>query len=64
MCWPACRWVGLDEYVLVEVMRAARRLTAWAESLELAAIADLDRRRPAGRPVRGVDGGDGPCPVR
>ncbi|MGH3390762.1 MAG: DUF222 domain-containing protein, partial [Actinomadura sp.] len=35
----------LDEYALVEAMRAARRLTAWAESVELAAIAELDRRR-------------------
>ncbi|MGH3391592.1 MAG: DUF222 domain-containing protein [Actinomadura sp.] len=36
---------GLDEYALVEVMRAARRLSAWAESLEFAAIGELDRRR-------------------
>ncbi|MGH3389698.1 MAG: DUF222 domain-containing protein [Actinomadura sp.] len=28
-------------------MRAARRLTAWAESVELAAIGELDRRRDA-----------------
>ncbi|WP_344397520.1 HNH endonuclease signature motif containing protein [Actinomadura alba] len=28
-------------------MRAARRLTSWAESLELSAIAELDRRRQA-----------------
>ncbi|MGH3742241.1 MAG: DUF222 domain-containing protein, partial [Micromonosporaceae bacterium] len=36
---------GLDEHALIEAMRAARRLTAWAESLEFAAIAELDRRR-------------------
>jgi Domain of unknown function (DUF222) len=35
----------LDDFGLVEVMRAARRLTAWAESVELASIAELDRRR-------------------
>ncbi|WP_344395903.1 HNH endonuclease, partial [Actinomadura alba] len=38
---------GLDEHALVEAMRAARRLTSWAESLELSAIAELDRRRQA-----------------
>ncbi|MBC6466775.1 DUF222 domain-containing protein, partial [Actinomadura alba] len=37
----------LDEHALVEAMRAARRLTSWAESLELSAIAELDRRRQA-----------------
>ncbi|MBC6458365.1 HNH endonuclease signature motif containing protein [Actinomadura sp. HBU206391] len=36
---------GLDEHGVVEVMRAARRLASWAESLELSAIAELDRRR-------------------
>ncbi|MBC6459210.1 HNH endonuclease signature motif containing protein [Actinomadura sp. HBU206391] len=36
---------GLDEHALIEAMRAARRLTSWAESLELSAIAELDRRR-------------------
>ena len=38
---------ALDEHALVEVMRAARRLTSWAESLELSAVAELDRRRTA-----------------
>ncbi|HEV7931839.1 MAG TPA: DUF222 domain-containing protein, partial [Actinomadura sp.] len=37
----------LDEFGLVEVMRDGRRLTAWAESVELAAMAELDRRRQA-----------------
>ena len=37
----------LDEHTLVEAMRAARRLTAWAESVELSLIAELDRRRQA-----------------
>jgi hypothetical protein len=35
----------LDDHSLVERMRAARRLAAWAESVELSAMAELDRRR-------------------
>ena len=38
---------GLDDRALVEVMRASRRLTSWAESLELAAISELEGRRTA-----------------
>ena len=38
---------GLSEYELIEALRAAHRMAAWAASVELAVIADLDRRRMA-----------------
>ncbi|MCW2898069.1 MAG: hypothetical protein JWO67_334 [Streptosporangiaceae bacterium] len=43
----AARLDQLDEFGLLELMREGRRLTAWAESVELAAMAELDRRRQA-----------------
>ncbi|MCW2902842.1 MAG: hypothetical protein JWO67_5107, partial [Streptosporangiaceae bacterium] len=36
---------GLGEHGLVELMRAARRLSSWAGSVELSAIGELERRR-------------------
>ena len=44
---PARRAVSDDE--LIGVMRAWRRQTSWAQARELAAIAELARRRPADR---------------
>ncbi|WP_344397705.1 hypothetical protein [Actinomadura alba] len=37
--------VGLPDVELVAVMVAARRQTSWTQSLELAAVAELSRRR-------------------
>ena len=40
---------GLDDDVLIGVLRAWRRLSSWATARELDAVAELARRRPADR---------------
>jgi hypothetical protein len=40
---------GLDDDALIGVLRAWRRQTSWAQARELAAVAELARRRPADR---------------
>ena len=44
---------GLSDDELVGVLRASWRLSAWQAGVELAAVAELDHRRPAPRSGRG-----------
>ena len=41
----------LSDDELTGVLRASRRLAAWQDGVEMIAVAELDRRRQAGRPV-------------
>src|SRR5215472_11083155 len=41
----------LSDDELVGVLRASRRLAAWQDGVAVTAVAELDRRRQAGRPV-------------
>ena len=47
---------GLTDDELIGVLRAWRRQTSWSQARELAAIAELARRRPADRTPPGPSG--------
>src|SRR5487761_1335310 len=50
-----------DDDSLIGVIRAWRRVTSWAAARELAAVAELARRRPADRTPPGLAGGFPPA---
>lgn len=48
-----CEVGGLTDFAVVEMMRGAQRLVSWAMARQLAAMAELDRRRIAQARARG-----------